>query len=193
MNNRLDVLKTYKLYIDGKFPRSESGRSLVVADAAGRVAGHICRASLLAATLEADAVKALTWARSRSVGLVLAGNAAKLLAARKPSVRLAPLLAALRGHRQVEAERVLVAAATGPNPAVRRVALSRFNLSLGQGLGKVTDKVFRIGHLGDFNDLTLLGTLAGVEMSLDLAGVPVKSGVPAAMAYLAATATPASA
>jgi alanine-glyoxylate transaminase/serine-glyoxylate transaminase/serine-pyruvate transaminase len=54
--------------------------------------------------------------------------------------------------------------------AVRKVALSRFNLSLGQGLGKVADKVFRIGHLGDFNDLTLLGTLGGVEMALGLAG-----------------------
>ncbi len=45
MNDRLDVLKTYKLYIDGKFPRSESGRSLIVADSRGRVAAHICRAS----------------------------------------------------------------------------------------------------------------------------------------------------
>jgi len=45
MNDRLDVLKTYKLYIDGKFPRSESGRTLVVANARGEVAGHICRAS----------------------------------------------------------------------------------------------------------------------------------------------------
>src|SRR5262245_47184361 len=45
MSQRLDVLKTYKLYIDGKFPRSESGRSLVVADARGKIAGHICRAS----------------------------------------------------------------------------------------------------------------------------------------------------
>ena len=72
--------------------------------------------------------------------------------------------------------------------AVRKVALSRFNLSLGQGLGKVADKVFRIGHLGDFNDLTLLGTLGGVEMALGLAGAPVRpGGVQAAMAHLAAT------
>jgi alanine-glyoxylate transaminase/serine-glyoxylate transaminase/serine-pyruvate transaminase len=42
---------------------------------------------------------------------------------------------------------------------------SRFNMSLGQGLGKVAGKVFRIGHLGDFNDLTLMGTLGGVEMA----------------------------
>jgi alanine-glyoxylate transaminase/serine-glyoxylate transaminase/serine-pyruvate transaminase len=53
-------------------------------------------------------------------------------------------------------------------------------------LGKLSGKVFRIGHLGDFNDLTLMGTLAGVEMGLVLAGVPVKkTGVEAAMDYLA--------
>ncbi len=76
--------------------------------------------------------------------------------------------------------------------AVRKVALARFNLSLGQGLGKVTDKVFRIGHLGDFNDLTLLGTLGGVEMALGLADAPIRAGgVLAAMAHLAATSQPA--
>ncbi|MFZ9193899.1 MAG: pyridoxal-phosphate-dependent aminotransferase family protein [Burkholderiales bacterium] len=69
--------------------------------------------------------------------------------------------------------------------AFRKVVLEHFNMSLGSGLGKVADKVFRIGHLGDFNDLTLMGTLAGVEMGLDLAGVPhKKGGVDAAMAYL---------
>ncbi|MEO6269375.1 MAG: aminotransferase class V-fold PLP-dependent enzyme [Lautropia sp.] len=73
--------------------------------------------------------------------------------------------------------------------AVRRIALANFNLSLGQGLSKVADKVFRIGHLGDFNELMLMGTLCGVEMSLDLAGVPYrKGGAQAAMAHLAATA-----
>ena len=55
--------------------------------------------------------------------------------------------------------------------------LERFDMSLGTGLGKLAGKVFRIGHLGDFNDLTLLGTLAGVEMGLALAGVPQKGGV----------------
>jgi alanine-glyoxylate transaminase/serine-glyoxylate transaminase/serine-pyruvate transaminase len=59
-------------------------------------------------------------------------------------------------------------------------------MSLGTGLGKLAGKVFRIGHLGDFNDLTLAGTLAGVEMGLALAGVPLKKdGVQAALAYLA--------
>jgi alanine-glyoxylate transaminase/serine-glyoxylate transaminase/serine-pyruvate transaminase len=70
--------------------------------------------------------------------------------------------------------------------AFRKVVLEHFNMSLGSGLGKVADKVFRIGHLGDFNDLTLMGTLAGVEMGLELAAVPhKKGGVDAAMAYLA--------
>ena len=69
--------------------------------------------------------------------------------------------------------------------AFRKAVLEHFNMSLGSGLGKITDKVFRIGHLGDFNDLTLLGTLAGVEMGLEIAGVPhKKGGVAAAMAYL---------
>ncbi len=70
--------------------------------------------------------------------------------------------------------------------AFRKVVLERFDLSLGSGLGKLADKVFRIGHLGDFNDLTLLGTLAGVEMGLTLAGVPHQAGgVTAAMNFLA--------
>ncbi len=69
--------------------------------------------------------------------------------------------------------------------AFRKVALEQFNLSLGQGLSKVSGKIFRIGHLGDFNELMLLGTLSGVEMALSLAGVPHrKGGVAAAMDYL---------
>lgn len=68
---------------------------------------------------------------------------------------------------------------------LRKVILDNFNMSLGNGLSKVADKVFRIGHLGDLNDLTLIGTLAGVEMGLELAGVEhTKGGVAAAMAYL---------
>lgn len=58
----------------------------------------------------------------------------------------------------------------------RKVVLENFNMSLGQGLSKLSGKVFRIGHLGDFNDLTLMGTLAGVEMGLALAGVPHRAG-----------------
>ena len=69
---------------------------------------------------------------------------------------------------------------------VRKVILEQFDMSLGTGLGKVAGKVFRIGHLGDFNDLTLAGTLAGVEMGLALAGVPhQRGGVQAAIDYLA--------
>jgi len=69
---------------------------------------------------------------------------------------------------------------------VRKVILEAFDMSLGTGLGKLAGKVFRIGHLGDFNDLTLAGTLAGVEMGLGLAGVPhKKGGAQAALDYLA--------
>jgi alanine-glyoxylate transaminase/serine-glyoxylate transaminase/serine-pyruvate transaminase len=73
--------------------------------------------------------------------------------------------------------------------AFRKVALENFNLSLGQGLSKVAGKVFRIGHLGDFNDLMLMGALSGVEMALGLAKVPHKTGgVQAAITYLRDTA-----
>src|SRR3546814_4507198 len=69
--------------------------------------------------------------------------------------------------------------------AFRKIVLDHFNMSLGQGLTKLKDKVFRIGHLGDINDLTLCGTLAGVEMGLALAGVPHQTGgAQAAMEYL---------
>lgn len=70
--------------------------------------------------------------------------------------------------------------------AFRKVVLENFDMSLGNGLGKVAGKVFRIGHLGDFNELMLAGTLCGVEMGLGLAGVPhEKKGVAAALDYLA--------
>jgi alanine-glyoxylate transaminase/serine-glyoxylate transaminase/serine-pyruvate transaminase len=69
--------------------------------------------------------------------------------------------------------------------ALRKIILEAYDMSLGTGLGKFAGKIFRIGHLGDFNDLTLAGTLAGVEMGLALAGVPHhKGGVQAAMDYL---------
>ncbi|HEU5020357.1 MAG TPA: aminotransferase class V-fold PLP-dependent enzyme [Bryobacteraceae bacterium] len=68
---------------------------------------------------------------------------------------------------------------------LRATILEHFNMSLGAGLGKLAGKVFRIGHLGSFNDLMLMGTLCGVEMGLELAGVPhKKGGVAAAMAAL---------
>ncbi len=69
---------------------------------------------------------------------------------------------------------------------IRRVILERFDMSLGAGLGKLKDQVFRIGHLGDFNDLMLAGTLAGVQMGLQLAGHDVGDGVGAALERLKA-------
>lgn len=69
--------------------------------------------------------------------------------------------------------------------ALRKVVLEKFDMSLGTGLGKLKGKVFRIGHLGDFNDLMLAGTLCGVEMGLSLAGTPhTKGGVVAALDFL---------
>jgi alanine-glyoxylate transaminase / serine-glyoxylate transaminase / serine-pyruvate transaminase len=71
----------------------------------------------------------------------------------------------------------------------RKIVLERFDMSLGTGLGKLAGKVFRIGHLGFLNDLTLAGTLCGVEMGLGLAGVPHRiGGVQTALEYLAAAA-----
>jgi alanine-glyoxylate transaminase/serine-glyoxylate transaminase/serine-pyruvate transaminase len=59
---------------------------------------------------------------------------------------------------------------------LRKVVLENFDMSLGAGLGKLAGKVFRIGHLGSFNDLMLAGTLSGVELGLRLAGVPHRDG-----------------
>jgi len=71
---------------------------------------------------------------------------------------------------------------------LRRIILETFDMSLGTGLSKLAGKVFRIGHLGDFNDLMLMGTLAGCEMGLQLAGIPAqKAGVQAAMDFLASS------
>ncbi len=72
--------------------------------------------------------------------------------------------------------------------ALRQVILKKFDMSLGTGLGRLKGKVFRIGHLGDFNDLMLAGTLAGVEMGLGLAGIPSrKGGIAAALEFLASS------
>jgi alanine-glyoxylate transaminase / serine-glyoxylate transaminase / serine-pyruvate transaminase len=75
---------------------------------------------------------------------------------------------------------------------LRSIVLERFDMSLGTGLGKLADRVFRIGHLGSFNDLMLAGTLSGVEMGLRLAGVPHRDGgVTAALDSLAPSTQPA--
>jgi alanine-glyoxylate transaminase/serine-glyoxylate transaminase/serine-pyruvate transaminase len=72
---------------------------------------------------------------------------------------------------------------------VRELILDRYDMSLGTGLGRLAGRVFRIGHLGALNDLTLAGALAGVEMGLAGAGVPIRpGGVQAALDHLAATA-----
>jgi alanine-glyoxylate transaminase/serine-glyoxylate transaminase/serine-pyruvate transaminase len=73
----------------------------------------------------------------------------------------------------------------------RKIVLERFDMSLGSGLGKLKGKVFRIGHLGDFNDLMLAGTLGGVEMGLAASGVPFnRGGVTAALDYLSGAGDP---
>ncbi|MDG2090288.1 MAG: aminotransferase class V-fold PLP-dependent enzyme [Gammaproteobacteria bacterium] len=70
--------------------------------------------------------------------------------------------------------------------ALRTIILERFDMSLGTGLGKLKGKIFRIGHIGDFNELMLAGTLGGVEMGLSLSDIPYqKGGVNAALDYLA--------
>lgn len=72
---------------------------------------------------------------------------------------------------------------------LRKIVLERFNMSLGTGLGKLKGRCFRIGHLGNFNDLMLAGTLSGVEMGLELAGAPYrKGGINAALELLAGSA-----
>ncbi len=69
---------------------------------------------------------------------------------------------------------------------LRKIILEKFNMSLGNGLGKLQGKVFRIGHMGDFNELMLAGTLSGIEMGLAMAKIPFrKGGVQAALDYLA--------
>lgn len=75
--------------------------------------------------------------------------------------------------------------------AFRKAVLERANMSLGNGLGKLADKVFRIGHLGDFSDLSVTGTVSGVEMGLAVSGIPYRpGGVQAAMDYLQGNAGP---
>jgi alanine-glyoxylate transaminase/serine-glyoxylate transaminase/serine-pyruvate transaminase len=75
--------------------------------------------------------------------------------------------------------------------AFRKIVLENLNMSLGTGLNKLAGKAFRIAHLGDTNELTVLGALTGVEIGLELAGVPhKKGGVLAAMNYIADCAKP---
>jgi alanine-glyoxylate transaminase/serine-glyoxylate transaminase/serine-pyruvate transaminase len=73
--------------------------------------------------------------------------------------------------------------------AFRKLVLEKFDVSLGAGLSKLADKIFRIGHIGDTNDLTIIAALAGVEMGLELAGIShQKGGVQVAMDHFASAA-----
>ena len=93
-------------------------------------------------------------------------------------------------HHSSSLTAVVMPGETGAD-RLRRVILQNFDISLGAGLSKLADRVFRIGHLGDFNEPMLMGTLSGVEMGLALADVPHKSGgARAAMEYLIETAAP---
>jgi alanine-glyoxylate transaminase/serine-glyoxylate transaminase/serine-pyruvate transaminase len=95
------------------------------------------------------------------------------------------ILCAVPEERSSTLTAVMVPGGAGAD-AFRATVLDRFDLSLGTGLAKVADQVFRIGHLGDLNDLTLLGTLAGVEMGLSVCGIPHRpGGTQEAMRYLA--------
>ena len=95
------------------------------------------------------------------------------------------ILATNANERSNSLTAVLMPDGTGGD-ALRAEILDTFDMSLGTGLNKVADRVFRIGHLGDFNDLMLMGTLCGVEMGLMRTGTPHQSGgVQAAMSYLA--------
>jgi alanine-glyoxylate transaminase/serine-glyoxylate transaminase/serine-pyruvate transaminase len=91
-----------------------------------------------------------------------------------------------RDEREYSASVTAVEMPDGHNAdAFRAAVLERFDMSLGAGLGPIAGKVFRIGHMGDFNELMLAGTLAGVEMGLAAAGVPHRrGGVQAALDYL---------
>eukprot|EP01036_Dinobryon_divergens_P045591 gene45591-60935_t len=97
----------------------------------------------------------------------------------------------VQGHRANDIMRVLTVLTAVFLPSghsadgLRKTILEASNMSLGNGLGILADKVFRIGHLGDFHDLMVTGTLSGVEMGLAAAGIPHQAGgVQVAMAYL---------
>lgn len=100
------------------------------------------------------------------------------------------VLCARQGHESGVLTAVLMPEGHSAD-AFRATVLAEYDLSLGNGLSKVADRVFRIGHLGDFNDLMLMATLSGVEMGLAKAGVPhAPQGVAAAMEHLKTTPAP---
>jgi alanine-glyoxylate transaminase / serine-glyoxylate transaminase / serine-pyruvate transaminase len=129
--------------------------------------------------------KALELLLAEGLDRVFARHARHAEATRR-AVRAWDLELQCQDEREYSASLTAVRVPEGHNAdALRKVILEKFNMSLGNGLGKVAGKVFRIGHLGDYNDLMLMGTLCGVEMGFKLAGVPHKSGgAQAAMDYL---------
>lgn len=129
--------------------------------------------------------KALELLLEEGLDRVFARHARHAEATRR-AVRAWGLELQCRDEREYSGSLTAVRVPEGYNAdALRKVILEKLNLSLGNGLGKVAGKVFRIGHLGDFNDLMLMGTLCGVEMGLRLANVPHTSGgAQAAMDYL---------
>lgn len=112
---------------------------------------------------------------------------ARLAAATRAAVRAWGLEINCRDPKYYSQAVTTVLVPEGHNAdTLRALALEMFDISLGAGLNKLATKAFRIGHLGDTNDLTVLGALSGVEMSLELAGIPhQKGGVQAAMAVIA--------
>src|SRR6516225_2091479 len=129
--------------------------------------------------------ESLTMLREEGLDNVIARHARHGEAARR-AVRAWGLEVMALNPAEYSASATAVLVPAGYNAdELRKVILERFNMSLGNGLNKVAGKVFRIGHLGDFNDLMLAGTLCGVEMGLELAGIPHKTGgVAAALDYL---------
>jgi alanine-glyoxylate transaminase / serine-glyoxylate transaminase / serine-pyruvate transaminase len=98
-----------------------------------------------------------------------------------------PEIFAIEPHAQSDSVTAVLVPEGCDADTMRQAALDKFNLSLGGGLGHLRGRLFRIGHLGDLNEPMILGTLAAVEIAMDLVGMPHgKGGVNAAMAYLAA-------
>jgi alanine-glyoxylate transaminase/serine-glyoxylate transaminase/serine-pyruvate transaminase len=130
--------------------------------------------------------KALELLLEEGLDNVFARHARQGQAARK-AVQAWGLELQCQEEREYSASLTAVRVPEGHNAdALRKIILEKFNMSLGNGLGKVAGKVFRIGHLGSFNDLMLAGTLCGVEMGLSAAGIPhSKGGVAAALDVLA--------
>lgn len=133
--------------------------------------------------------KALELLLEEGLERVFARHARHAEAARR-AVRAWGLELQCREERECSASLTAVRVPEGHNAdALRKVILEKFNMSLGNGLGRLAGKVFRIGHLGDFNDLMLMGALCGVEMGLKLASIPHRpGGAQAAMEYLSSSA-----